>query len=329
MQYYYKFSFKNFLHIPIGPKVYFIYFIISIMGVWGITNALRLQSLDSLAHWIFSLVHRFLVLGKTFVGYFCLKFNPKKNKIMNRELVFLRTFAFATVIGMVLLTASAFRKTGNYRFSEIDVERINIIEKDGTVKMIITNVERFPNGAEIINDRPTNEDRKKRSGMLFFNEDGIECGGFIYDGQKNENGHSAGLSLTYDQYDGDQVMQLLTQDYRQGDQRFVSSTLSFNDRPAKESQLQSDEIMRELEELGKKDPQAMEAKYKEYEEQGIIGAVRRVMLGKSPGQQDGLFLFDNKGKARAMFYVDKENNAKLDFYDGKGKVIASFPEQTK
>ena len=248
---------------------------------------------------------------------------------MNKELIFLRICAFATAIGMVLLTASAFKKTGNKRFDEIDVERINIIEKDGTVKMIITNVERFPNGTDVINDRPTNEKRKKRSGMLFFNEDGIECGGFIYDGQARENGHSAGLSLTYDQYDGDQVMQLLTQDYQQGDKRFVSSTLSFNDRPAKESQLKTDEIMKELDKLEKKDRKAMEAKYKEYEEQGLVGGVRRVMLGKSPGQQDGLFLFDDKGKARAMFYVDKENNAKLDFYDGKGNVVASFPEQVK
>src|SRR5690606_27868275 len=111
---------------------------------------------------------------------------------MKRELIFLRMFALATVAGMVFITGSAFKRNGNQRFSEIDVERINIIEKDGTVKMIITNVERFPNGEDIINGRPTNDDRKKRSGMLFFNEDGIECGGFIYDGHKNENGHTAG-----------------------------------------------------------------------------------------------------------------------------------------
>lgn len=66
----------------------------------------------------------------------------------------------------------------------MDVERINIVEPDGTVKMIITNVDRFPNGTDKINGRKTNADRKKRSGMLFYNEEGIECGGFIYDGAK-------------------------------------------------------------------------------------------------------------------------------------------------
>ena len=246
---------------------------------------------------------------------------------MNRELVFLRTFAVLTVIGMTFITSTAFNKSGNQKFSEIDVERINIVEKDGTVKMVITNVDRFPNGTSKINNRPTNADRKKRSGMLFFNEEGIECGGFIYDGRKTENGHSAGLSLTYDQYDGDQVMQLLTQDVGKGDKRFVSSTLAFNDRPDKESQLKTMEIMQELEVLRKKDPKAMEEKYKEYEAQGILGGVPRVMLGKSRSQNNGLFLFDNKGMPKAMFYVDKDNNAKLDFYDEKGNVIASFPEK--
>jgi hypothetical protein len=246
---------------------------------------------------------------------------------MNREIIFLRSFAVATVIGMILISSSAFKKFGNTKFTEIDVERINIIEKDGTVKMIITNVDRFPNGKEMINNKPTNEDRKKRSGMLFFNEDGIECGGFIYDGKRSTNGHSSGLSLTYDQYDGDQVMQLLTQDQGQGNNRFVSSGLMFNDRPSKESQQQTARIMKELDELGKKDPKAAEEKYKAYEAQGLVGGAPRIMLGKSRSENNGLFLFDNKGMPRAMFYVDKDNQAKLDFYDDKGQTIASFPEK--
>lgn len=247
---------------------------------------------------------------------------------MNKELVVLRTFAIATVVGMIFITSTAFKETTKQKFSEIDVERINIVEEDGTVKMIITNVERFPNGTNKINNRSTNTDRKKRSGMLFFNEDGIECGGFIYDGQKTEDSHSSGLSLTYDQYDGDQVMQLLTQDVGNGDKRFVSSTLTFNDRPRKESQLKTAEIMKELENLGKKDPVAMKTKYKEYQQQGLIGGVPRLMLGKSRSENNGLFLFDDKGMPRAMFYIDKENNAKLDFFDDKGNTIASFPEKT-
>ncbi|WP_454046053.1 hypothetical protein [Chryseobacterium sp. Marseille-Q8038] len=246
---------------------------------------------------------------------------------MNRELIFLRTFAFTAVIGIVFLTASAFKTDGNQKFTEIDVERINIVEKDGTVKMIITNVDKFPTGEDKINGSPTNKTRKKRSGMLFFNEDGIECGGFIYDGQKNQNGHSSGLSLTYDQYDGDQVMQILTQDYKKGDKRVVSSGLYFNDRPSKESQLRTGQIMEELNQI--KDPEAAQKKYKEYEQQGLIGGSPRMMLGKTKDEHNGLFLFDSKGKPRARFCVDKNNEAKLDFLDDNGNVTSSFPEKKK
>lgn len=246
---------------------------------------------------------------------------------MNREVIFLRTFAFCTVASLMALSLSSFKKNGNQRFTEIDVERINIIEKDGTVKMMLTNVDRFPNGTTTINNRPTTEDRKKRSGMLFFNEDGMECGGFIYDGAKDKDGHSSGLSLTYDQYDGDQVMQLLTQDYQEGDKRMVSSSLAFNDRPAKESQIKTAAIMKELDALRKTDPKEMQRKLKEYEQQELVGGVPRVLLGKTRSQNNGLFLFDNQGKPRAMFYVDKDNNAKLDFLDDKGAVITSFPQK--
>lgn len=247
---------------------------------------------------------------------------------MNKELIFLRCFAVTVAVGIIFLITISFKSNGVHKFDEIDVQRINIVEPDGTVKMIITNVDRFPNGKTTINGRPTNELRKKRSGMLFFNEDGMECGGFIYDGAKNGGAHSSGLSLTYDQYDGDQVMQLLTQDYHDGKERKVSSTLVFNDRPVNESQQRTKEILDELKELGRENPEKAELKYLEYLKQGLLGGTARVMLGKSRSQNNGLFLFDDKGNVKAMFYVDKENNAKLDFYDDNGKVVASFPPQS-
>ncbi len=111
--------------------------------------------------------------------------------------------------------------------------------------MLITNVEHFPSQGDSVNNKATIK-RKKRSGMLFFNEEGLECGGFIYDGTKKENGHSSGLSLTYDQYDGDQVMQLLTTDSKRGDKRILSSLLAFNDRAENETHEGTELIRKEL-----------------------------------------------------------------------------------
>jgi hypothetical protein len=218
----------------------------------------------------------------------------------------------------------AFKTNGNQKFGTIDVERINIVESDGTVKMIITNVEQFPNGTTTVNDIVLNKNRKKRSGMLFFNEDGLENGGLIYDGSKNENGHISGLSLTYDRYDGDQVMQLLTTDEARGDERRVSSKLTFHDRTANLSREETDKIMAEIDSI--KDKKIRRQKYKEYADQGLIGATPRIMLGKTRSQNNGLFLFGDNGEMKAMFYVDKDNNVKLEVYDDQGKVTNSWPE---
>jgi len=245
-------------------------------------------------------------------------------KKLNRELVILRTFTISTVAIITAFLLFAFKANENKKFGTIDVERINIVESDGTVKMIITNVEQFPNGTTTVNNKEVTKDRKKRSGMLYFNEDGLECGGFIYDGTKNENGHSSGLSLTYDQYDGDQVMQLLTTDVGKGDKRRVTSALTFNDRATNETQQGAKNIMKELKSI--KDKKLRKQKYQEYADQGLIGAKTRIMLGKTRSQNNGLFLFGDNGKTKAMFYIDKNNNVKLEVYDDQGKVTNSWPE---
>ena len=245
-------------------------------------------------------------------------------KKLNRELVLLRTFAVSTVAIMAVIVLFAFKTNENQKFGTIDVERINIVEADGTVKMIITNVEQFPNGETIINDKAINKNRKKRSGMLYFNEDGLEAGGLIYDGAKNENGHSSGLSLTYDRYDGDQVMQLITTDEARGDERTVSSSLRFSDRTANVSIEETHKIFAEIESI--KDKKLRRQKYREYSDQGLIGGTPRILLGKTSGQNNGLFLFGNDGKRKGNFYVDKDNNVKLEVYDDQGNVTNSWPE---
>jgi hypothetical protein len=192
--------------------------------------------------------------------------------------------------------------------------------------MIITNTESFPTGHITINGIPTNASRPKATGMLFFNDDGIECGGFIYGGSKNENGHTQIVHLSFDQYDGDQVLVLSMQDIKQGDERVVVGGLILSDRSATESMLT---ILQEQKEWEKLSPEELKSKFKEYEEQGVWSrGAPRALLGKDGAldNNNGLFLFDDKGTPRAMFYVDKENNAKLEFLDENGNIIATFPE---
>ncbi len=53
----------------------------------------------------------------------------------------------------------------NERFKEIDVERINIIEKDGTLKMVISNKERQHPG--MVNHKNMKQ-RERDAGLIFL-----------------------------------------------------------------------------------------------------------------------------------------------------------------
>jgi hypothetical protein len=244
-------------------------------------------------------------------------------KTNRKETVILRSYALFLSIGVLIFAFFTSQKSPQAHFETIDVERINIIEKDGTVKLLITNQERFPNSADTINGR-INHDRGQYAGMLFYNDEGIECGGFIYNGAKNEEGHSSGLSLTFDQYDGDQLMQLLTTDEKINGKRYKAGGLMFNDRADNESQMEMLRIAKELE--GIKDEAERKKKLDEYKAQGLIGVTPRVYLGQSASRKNGLFLFDDQGRPKARFYVTKDNEAKLQVLDNEGKVVSSWPE---
>ena len=92
-------------------------------------------------------------------------------------------------------------------FDQINVHRINVIEPDGTLRMVISNHAKLPglilHGKEQAFARP-------QAGMLFYNDEGSENGGLIFSGRRNEKGEvvDSGGSLTFDKYGENQIVQL-------------------------------------------------------------------------------------------------------------------------
>lgn len=94
---------------------------------------------------------------------------------------------------------------------ELNVEKLNICEADGTIKLALFNSKNIPgmimDGVDLL---PGHRQEDGISGLMFYNNEGDECGGLIYNSQVDENGKvSAGMSLTFDQYKQDQVLQLI------------------------------------------------------------------------------------------------------------------------
>lgn len=91
---------------------------------------------------------------------------------------------------------------------DITVQRINIVEPDGTPRLIISNHAKLPgvlvHGKEKALDRP-------QAGLIFLNDEGSEIGGLIFGGRKGKDGkvRESGGSLSFDRYEANQVVQLL------------------------------------------------------------------------------------------------------------------------
>ncbi len=108
---------------------------------------------------------------------------------------------------LVTVIATGFARPRQQTFEEITVHRINIVEPDGTLRMVISNHARLPGvivrGKEQPADRP-------QAGMIFYNDEGSENGGLIFGGRKNSKGEvvDSGGSLSFDRYDASQIVQL-------------------------------------------------------------------------------------------------------------------------
>jgi hypothetical protein len=83
---------------------------------------------------------------------------------------------------------------------------MDIVEKDGTVRMTLSNTERAPGW--VIRGKPF-PGRAKTAGMIFYNNEGDEDGGLTFGGKKDKDGtYSAFGHLSFDRYDGDQLINL-------------------------------------------------------------------------------------------------------------------------
>lgn len=168
------------------------------------------------------------------------------------------------------------------RFEEIDVERVNVLDADGTLRMVISNKNRLPN--PVLGGKQLERQGPKLPGIIFFNDDGDECGGLVFGGTQDPAGtYWAGMHLSYDQFGNDQVLVLAYND--ENGRR--SYGLSLYDRPGK---LPIDDILRvtSMPEGPEKDELQ-----KELRDDGAFG-FPRMFLGREPDGRPTIALSDSK-----------------------------------
>ena len=131
--------------------------------------------------------------------------------------------AYSAVISTVLLCVVLMgaRKPQTSEFDEIRVHRIDVIEPDGTLRMVISNKDRLPPVIIKGKEHPEAGEPRPQAGMIFYNDEGSENGGLIFGGRMNEKGEvvDSGGSLSFDKYGAGQIIQLAGVDDR--DNRFA------------------------------------------------------------------------------------------------------------
>lgn len=113
----------------------------------------------------------------------------------------------STAFAVILLSGATVRRT---QFDEIRVHRIDVVEPDGTLRMVISNKDRLPPVIVKGKEHPEFGEPRPQAGMLFYNDEGSENGGLIFGGRQNEKGEilDSGGSLSFDKYGASQVVQL-------------------------------------------------------------------------------------------------------------------------
>ena len=225
----------------------------------------------------------------------------------------------AALAAVFALTAA---KTEKETFDEITVGRINIVEPDGTKRIVISNKAQFP-GDFKEGKEGARPDRRSFAGMLFINEEGTENGGLIQKGSIAADGKvSSGLSLTFDRFRQDQTLQLLTNDSA----AHQMTGIKINDVPNfKVSSLE--DVTRFAEEARKLPEAEREAFYNKLNDEGRLSA-NRIWLGNTRDKGSSLQLKDAKGRVRMMLLVSADGKSQIQMLDEHGKVVKSIESAT-
>lgn len=235
---------------------------------------------------------------------------------LRRQLRLLQAYAALSFCALVFLSVTALGQVpGSQKIDELTVQRINVVDANGTLRLVISNKDRMHPG--VIDGVTLNRPRPV-AGMIFFNDEGDEVGGLTMTGS-DDHGRRADARLTFDQLKQDQIVGLI---YSEGDgQR--SAGFQVWDRP---DQPLSDLIraMNAANALpaGPGRDQAVAA----VEASALQGA-GRVFVGKNRDRAATVSLADAAGKPRLVLKVNSDGGATIDFLDAEGKIVQRIPSK--
>lgn len=248
---------------------------------------------------------------------------------LERDVRFLKRYAIASTTLLAVAALAAFARPARdaserpsiarrEKFTEIDVERINVVEPDGKYRMVISNRPRSI--GPIYKGKPFGYAGGDRPGIIFFNDEGTENGGLTFTG-KDSAGVRASTHMSFDQFNQDQVLNL---DYNEGGGRRLVG-ISMLDR---RSDNIYDFVARRDSIRAIRDSAARAAAFARLvaPRDGVPIQAQRVFLGRNPAKEALLLLSDPNGKPRVRIAVDSTGAPSIELLDAAGRVTSRLPD---
>ena len=200
------------------------------------------------------------------------------------------------------------------QLDEIDVQRINIREPDGTLRLAISNHARMP--GLIVAGREYPHPNRTEAGMIFYNDEGAENGGLVFNGARTNGRAVNGGSLTFDRWHQDQTIQMSSEE--DGQDRQVAFRI--NDRPDGPMDFAKAAAIRAMPDGPAKAAAAKAAGF---------DVAQRVYLGRAPDKASQLVLRDAAGRQRLVLRVEADGAAKIEFLEATGKPTRTIAADLK
>jgi hypothetical protein len=231
---------------------------------------------------------------------------------LRRRLRLLEGYVAMSSLALIVLAGSAFRQAPRAatNLGEITVERINVVDGNRTLRLIITNKDRFPL-ATSIDGRTVPRQAEPSAGLLFFNDEGIEDGGLTFMGRRRGSTVRADARLMFDQYQQDQTVGITYGE----DDGLRTAGLAVWDR----SDTTLSALAGQIETARALPTEA--ARTAALEKIAATAGGRRVFVGKQHDRAAVVSLSDGTGKARLNLSVAADGGAAIEFLDKTGKVV--------
>lgn len=239
---------------------------------------------------------------------------------IRRQLRALKLYAFASTLLLGTLSLAAFRQSAQRtKFTEIDVERINVVEPDGKLRLVISNRPRSI--GPIYKGQPFGYAGGSRPGIIFFNDEGTENGGLTFTRRRLPDGRvQASSGFSFDQFNQDQVLYFQYNE-NNGQRRMGFTIADRADVDILEAVAKRDTIMKLPEGAARDDA------LRQWQNPGGVPMFApRVFMGRTVQRAAQIDLADPNGKTRLRLRVDSTGTASLEFLDADGKVTSRFPD---